>query len=134
MEEMSKKQNQKRDPDVSEGAKGFPNADLISLETVVNLLVRKGICTPDELFEEEKKRKTHQEKVRHVTIVRTAQNEKLRDDHTHKHRQSWLKRKMSKRRWSRRLGTVLFGWRWKKVTVDRKTRNLHGVNSTHGNI
>jgi hypothetical protein len=27
-----------------------PNADVISLETIVNMMVNKGICTADELF------------------------------------------------------------------------------------
>jgi hypothetical protein len=124
MKERPKKQNVKRNPDVSEAAKKFPGADLISLETVVNLLVRKDICTPDELFEEEKKRKMYQEKMKNVTIVRTVQSEVPGDGQPNKRQQSWLKRKMSKRRWSRRLGTVLFGWRWKKVTIDRKAKNM----------
>ncbi len=34
----------------------------------------------------------------------------------HSHSSSWLKRKMSKRRWTRRLGTLLFGWKWKRIS------------------
>lgn len=37
-----------------------------------------------------------------------------RSSHSHKHR--WLRKRMARHRWSRRLGTYLFGWKWKRVS------------------
>ncbi|MFQ5822996.1 MAG: hypothetical protein ACE5JB_02975 [bacterium] len=101
----------------------LPIADIISLETVVNILVRKGICTPEELFEEEKRRQQYNQNVKDISVVQTGKKHTQRDDRSHRNQQSWLKRKMSKRRWTRRLGTALFGWKWKKVKVANKTMN-----------
>jgi hypothetical protein len=84
------------------------DADVISLETIVNILVKKKICTPEELFmlegriQEEKRNNKNND---FVSI-------KNSDNHSS---YSGLKRMMSKRRWTRRLGTAFFGWKWKKV-------------------
>lgn len=85
-----------------------PDADMISLETIVHVLVNKGICTREELlaFEESFQRKTQG----------SQQNNYVNIQNTHdRGRFSGLKRSMSRHRWSRRLGTLLFGWKWKKV-------------------
>jgi hypothetical protein len=105
----------------------FHIADLISLEALVNLLVRKGICTPDELFEEERKRQQHYQKIKDVSLVQTKDLDSRGDGEAQGRQSSWLKRKMSKRRWTRKLGTALFGWRWRKVKHDPKTRKLEKV-------
>ncbi len=104
--------NQFERPDIVPGSS---LSDLISLEAVVNVLVRKGICTAEELFEEERKRKHHSHKVKNLTVVQTGDELSQRGRGSSKRHRSWLKRKMSKRRWTRKLGTALFGWQWKKV-------------------
>ncbi len=85
-----------------------PEADVISLETVVNMLVQKGICTTNELFMLEGKVQKKNEELNKNNYV--AIKNKSSQVRFH-----WLKRKMGKRRWTRRLGTALFGWQWKKV-------------------
>jgi hypothetical protein len=99
-----------------------PIAESVSLESVVNLLIRKGFCTPEELYDEEEKRQRELPGTTQATPVRIA------DRHSDEEasataatrKGSWLKRKMSKRRWTRRLGTRLFGWEWKKVKVKQR--------------
>lgn len=97
----------------------FPIADLVSLESVVNILIRKGLCTPEELYQEEQKRRREFEETQDVPLVQTN-----REAHGGANgappnsKSSWLKRLMVKRRWTRRLATYLFGWEWKKVKVE----------------
>ncbi len=100
-----------------ESSFGTPIANIVSLETLVNVLIRKGICTPEELFEEERRKRSYDEQTKGALLVST-QSTRVRTNRESK-KQGWLKRKMSKRRWSRRLGTLLFGWQWKKVKVNR---------------
>ncbi|MDZ7261069.1 MAG: hypothetical protein ONB05_02985 [candidate division KSB1 bacterium] len=94
-----------------------PQADMISLETVVNMLVKKRLCTVDELFDEERKIREKNLEQRYSPVVNIQER-------SHHSRHSWLKRIMSKRRWTRRLGTFLFGWKWKKV---KRTHEMEGV-------
>ena len=88
----------------------FPLADTISVSTLVNLLLQKGILSVDELLEEESRTLQWQ----HETTKDAAKN-KFHILPTIKWR--WLQRLMCKRHWSRVLGTRIFGWRWKKVRV-----------------
>ncbi len=85
-----------------------PNADVISLETVVNMLVQKNVCTAEELFILEGRIQELNNDLKKSSFV-SIQKEYDRG------RLAGLKRLMSKRRWTRRLGTALFGWKWKKV-------------------
>jgi len=93
-----------------------------SLETVVRLLIRKGVLTADELAREvaeQRKREIEQ----HAQFVWALAEQKAREHHSshrgYRRPRSWLKRVMAKRRWTRRLGTFLFGWKWKKVSHHR---------------
>ena len=85
-----------------------PDADVISLETIVNILVKKKICTKEELFMLEGR---IQEQNRNTKKNNFVSVKKSHD----KSGYSGLKRIMCKHRWTRRLGTTLFGWKWKKV-------------------
>ena len=86
----------------------MPDADVISLETVVNMMVKKNICTREELFTLEGKIQEQNKALRNNHFI-SVNNPYNRGSY------SGLKRLMSKRRWSRNLGTALFGWKWKKV-------------------
>lgn len=99
-------------------SKVSPLADIVSLETVVNVLIQKGICTPEELFEEERRLREYDKKFKDVKMVRTTPDAAQLQREEMRKKQTWLKRKMSKHRWSRRLGTRLFGWQWKKVRIE----------------
>ena len=85
-----------------------PNADVISLETLVNILVKKGICTADELFILERRVQQSNQKNHHSSFV-PIQNQYDRGKFP------GLKKTLSKYKWSRRLGSLIFGWKWRKV-------------------
>lgn len=85
-----------------------PDADIISIETVVNILIKKRICTAEELFMLEGRIQEQHRQNKKNSFVSTN----LNNDST---RNSGLKRLMGKRRWTRRIATALFGWKWKKV-------------------
>lgn len=106
----------------SDSHQSFPIADVVSLQSIVNVLIRKGICTPEELYEEEQRRR-HEAEAVPAPVVRTTSTRKP-DNGYQKRKSSWIKRKMSKHRWSRRLGTMLFGWEWKKVKSNKKERDF----------
>lgn len=89
-----------------------PQADSISIETVINLLVQKGICTTEELFILEGKIRDKNSQEDQTQYIRIKNNTKKTPASQN---MRWLKRKFSKHRWTRRLGTQLFGWRWRKV-------------------
>ncbi len=92
-------------------------ADLISKEALVNLLVRKGICSINELYEEEQKLKDSISENEPLPLVQIPSFKETGLRVHHHKKTNWLKRKMVKRHWTRRLGTALFGWEWKKVRV-----------------
>lgn len=96
-----------------------PQADSISLETVVNMLVQKKICTVDELFMLEgriRDKRIEEQQINYVTTKIKSESQRHSSSGHH-----WLKRRFSKYRWTRRLGARLFGWKWKKV----KRSNQH---------
>jgi len=89
-----------------------PQGDTISLETVVNILINKGICTTSEIFmlEGQVREKKSAEQAAEYQRIRQQSRSPVRST-----RHKRLKRLFAKFKWSRRLGEKLFGWRWKKV-------------------
>jgi len=85
-----------------------PNADVISLETMVHMLVNKKICTAEELF-------VLQGRVQELTQNNDTNNFVPIHNNFDRGKFPALKRALSQHRWSRRLGTLLFGWKWKKI-------------------
>jgi hypothetical protein len=85
-----------------------PNADVISLETLVNMMVSKGICSVEELFMLEGRVQELNKKEPKNNFIKIQNN-------FDRGRFPGLKRSMSKYSWSRRVGTLLFGWKWKKM-------------------
>lgn len=97
-------QNKVIEPEID----SVPNAGDISIKTVVNILVKKGVCTTDEIFKLESKLgdgKPYKTDVSFVNIKNPYDRGKF----------PGVKRWMSKHRWSRKLGTWIFGWKWKRV-------------------
>ena len=130
MESKKKPQEIGEDLNKLEVGQQSPLADIISLETVVNVLVNKGLCTPEELFEEEQARRHYNRQVKDISLVQTEPGSIThKSKKSRRHKQNWLKRKMSKRRWTRNLGTRLFGWRWKKVKTNHHTQLFENVES-----
>jgi hypothetical protein len=85
-----------------------PEADKVSLETIVNLLVNKGVFTTEEIFTLESKIRNGDHSKQDITFVNIK-------NPYNRGKFPGLKKQMSKRRWSRRVGTWLFGWKWKKI-------------------
>lgn len=86
-----------------------PGANEISTETLVTILVNKGICTKDELLAIEHKIRDEQQLQKQIAY------EHLKHAKKGKSGNSWLRRQFAKSRLGRTLGTALFGWRWKRV-------------------
>ena len=77
----------------------------ISMETLIRVLISKGIISIDELLSE-------QEKMNAMMLSNQAD---LPAHYSAIRKNSRLKRFASKQRWSRKLTAFLFGWQWKKV-------------------
>jgi len=120
LNQSDENQKEQREND-SELPGKFVATDLVSLEALVNVLIRNGVCTAEELFEEEQTRRLYLNSTRNISLVETEDPGQSRGSSSDKRNRSWLKRKMSKRRWTRKLGETLLGWEWKKV------RNNKGV-------
>lgn len=114
----SQKEQQENDTELPEK---LVATDLVSLEALVNVLIRNGVCTAEELFEEEQTRRIYLNSTKNIALVKTKNLGQSQGSSPDKRNRSWLKRKMSKRRWTRKLGEAIFGWEWKKV------RNNKGV-------
>ncbi len=120
LNQSDENQKEQREND-SELPGKFVATDLVSLEALVNVLIRNGVCTAEELFEEEQTRRLYLNSTRNISLVETEDPGQSRGSSSDKRNRSWLKRKMSKRRWTRKIGEVLLGWKWRKV------RNNKGV-------
>ena len=88
----------------------FPLADSISTSTLVNLLIRKGFISVEELIEAESKNLEFENTAQQYTRIRVRRKKKTKWKH--------LKKLMSRRRWTRRLATKLFGWKWKRIKTN----------------
>ncbi len=111
----------------SRAPESFPIADVVSVQSLANVLIRKGICTPEELYQEEQRRRQENTSAPRTTIVQTPPSQRVmarENGSGHRHKSGWLKRKMSKKRWTRRLGSLVFGWEWKKVKTNRGNQPL----------
>jgi len=105
---MMSEQTMERKLNGNNGKELLSNADEISVETIANLLVKKGVVSAEELFMLEGR--VREEKSR----LETANYVSVKNSHN-RGRYSGFKKLMSQFRWSRRIGTLLFGWKWKKV-------------------
>jgi hypothetical protein len=94
-----------------------------SVEALAALLVRKGLCTEAELTEEESRLRRESGRSDDSQYVRIGKS----DTHwEHEHRpQHPLRRYFAKYRWTRRLGTAIFGWKWKKMRKDPSPEGVH---------
>ncbi len=86
--------------------------DKISLEAVINVLVQQGLCTEEQLAAEESRLRAIRRTITGLHFVPV--NVKGRRSQLPEHGPHSLRRWASQRRWARKLGTFLFGWKWKK--------------------
>ena len=95
----------------------------ISVESLVAVLVRKGLCTEAELLEEENLRRVESDRFQDSEYVR-IDNDDVDAEHWDRP-QHPLRKVFAKYRWSRRLGTAIFGWKWKKLKKDHSPERVH---------
>ncbi len=96
--------------------KGICSPDEISTESIVNILIQKGICTAEEILGIEGTIRNHKsfKQVKSGKRKNTANFINIQNPYD-RGKYPGLKRYLSKYRWTRRLGTKLFGWKWRKV-------------------
>ena len=86
------------------------DADKISTATVVDMLIKKKIFTIEELMENENQFRGElsrsKDEIKFVNIEGNLANSS---------NYSGLKAMMRKRKWTRALGSKLFGWKWRKI-------------------
>lgn len=86
--------------------------DQLSLEAVINVLVQKGLCTEAELLKEEARLRA----VRSTMAgLRFTPVQTMRAGESSHHDHHVWRKWASRYHWSRKLGTRLFGWKWKKM-------------------
>jgi hypothetical protein len=93
---------------------GINKIDQVSLEAVIQILIKHGICTEAELFAEENRLRPS-ETIHESTPFAPVQIHSERHRHADGNR---LRRWAAKRHWTRRLGTILFGWKWHRKKND----------------
>ncbi len=90
----------------------------VSMEALINVLIKRGLCTENELLAEEDRLQARRETVSRFNFT-PVQIE--RESYEHKrHDNNRLRRWASKRQWSRKLGTLLFGWKWHRKKRDQQ--------------
>lgn len=95
----------------------------ISVETLVAVMVRKGLCTEAELLEEENLRRAESGRFQDSQYLR-IDNDEVNAEHWGRP-QHPLRKMFARFRWSRRLGTAIFGWKWKKLKKDHSLERMH---------
>lgn len=125
-EQWDDEQNEKPE-NGAEPRKAFPATDLVSLESLINVLIRNGICTAEELFEEEQSRRLYLNSTKDSSLVRIGDSEQRQKSSSAQRNRSWLRRKMSRRKWTRKLGSLLFGWEWRKIRNNKRALPIENV-------
>jgi hypothetical protein len=90
------------------GDTGASTLDEVSLAAVIQILLQRGICTEAELLTEESRLRLLQETTPRAAFT-PAQ---IPREHHHQHDHKLLRRWAAKYSWSRKLGTLIFGWKW----------------------
>jgi hypothetical protein len=91
-------------------ATGANTVDRVSMEALINVLIKRGLCTENELLAEENRLHALRET---VTRISFSPVQIPGDGYEFKrHDTNRLRRWAAKRHWSRKLGTLFFGWKW----------------------
>lgn len=89
----------------------------VSLEAVINVLIKRGICTEAELLAAENELRTsdfRSQTVEEAAYLKPVQTYSAREEsHRHRHvddnrARGWA----AQYSWSRKIGGFLFGWKW----------------------
>ncbi len=93
----------------------------ISLSTIIYLLVEKGIFTPNEIIDKERKLRLAAK-----SEYKAYATHSHHSNHSNHHHSSPIKNFACKYRWSRRLTSKIFGWKWKKSkSIFEKIEDLY---------
>ena len=92
--------------------------DKVTLEALVNVLVQQGLCTEEQLLAEEARLRAVQRTMAnlHFKPVRVSHAAPKTTQPKHPVKQ-WA----AQRRWTRLLGSYIFGWKWRKYKKKEKT-------------
>jgi len=100
---------------------GSSTLEHVSLEAVINVLIQRGICTEAELLAEENRLRSlgvpaQEERLESVrfTPVQTYSQRYQYEPRDNKPLRRWA----AKRAWTRKLGSLLFGWKWHRKKSD----------------
>jgi|GEM_PF-7051249 len=99
----------------------------ISTAALVRLLVKKGIVSSSEVLEAERQNREEAQQLKESAAEPLpddykADSTKKKRHHYHDYRKhSTLKNWASRKKWRRRLTTLLFGWHWRKSRHNYKT-------------
>lgn len=91
------------------------SVELVSKEALIQVLLHKGVCTADELLEAEHRMRETAAAPSDGEYVRITDPPAPDQSSDWNRPQHPMRRYFAKYRWSRRVGTLLFGWKWKKV-------------------
>lgn len=104
------------DTDFSES--GVNAADGVSMEALINVLIKRGLFTESELLAEENRLQARRETASPLNFTPVQIQ---RESYEHKrYDNNRLRRWAAKRQWSRKLGTLLFGWKWHRKKRDQQ--------------
>jgi len=101
--------------------------DQVSLAAVIKVLITRGICTEAELLTEENRLRTSDLGPRTIeettaTYFTPVQTHSARERHRHRHEDgNRLRRWAAQYAWSRKVGGLLFGWKWHRKKSEQKT-------------
>lgn len=98
----------------------------VSLEAVIEVLIKRGVCTEAELLSAENKLRNadfqpqtsdFRSRTMETAPFKPVQTYSAREEHRHQyhhhhHDGNRIRRWAAKYKWSRRLGGLLFGWKW----------------------
>jgi hypothetical protein len=104
---------------------GVNNLEQVSLAAVIQILIKRGLCTEAELLaEENRQRSTNVSDVGLRTsdaYFTPVQTHSERERHRHRHADgNRLRRWAAQYSWSRKLGGLLFGWKWHRKKSEQK--------------
>jgi hypothetical protein len=104
---------------------GVNSLEQVSLAAVIQVLIQRGICTEAELLAEQNRLETLDfgprtvEAATHFTPVQTHSE---RERHRHRHEDgNRFRRWAAQYAWSRKLGGLLFGWKWHRKKSEQKS-------------
>lgn len=116
MSDFENKHGSSNEADPNDDSESF-SLNFISNATIAKMLIEKGVCTRAEFVAAEQKYRELKSDIDTFHSVRIERDTSA-ETPSPKSSKNWLKRKMSKLRWTRTLGARLFGWEWKKTKID----------------